>query len=115
MAVRHALTWCMALATFSSWGCGRGNVGNGDPGGSVWDERVKVAVLEPFQGKWRFNQERTLAQWKAEGMPEKEIAQVLAFYERLDDVELPPESRQAFQAAGIDERQFVQSLGNIHD
>jgi hypothetical protein len=32
------------------------------------------AIVRPFQGGWRFNQVKTLALWKTEGVPPEEIA-----------------------------------------
>lgn len=32
-------------------------------------------ILQPFQGAWRFNQTKTLAQWQADGVPPTEIAE----------------------------------------
>jgi hypothetical protein len=71
-------------------------------------------MLEPFQGKWQFDQERTLARWEAEGMSEEEIAQVRALYQKLAETEVPAEAQKMLRAAGVDPNQLAESIGRMH-
>jgi hypothetical protein len=106
------LVLCLSVASAALClsGCGQG----GQLGGSAWDDSADVAVLEPFQGKWRFDQERTLAQWEAQGMSKEEIAGVREMYQRLAEAELPAEAEKALRAAGVDPSQLAESMGRMH-
>lgn len=85
------------------------------PGGeSAWDDSVEVAILEPFQGEWKFDQNRTLAQWQAEGIPEEEVVRIREMYGKLAESEMPPEALKAMQAAGVDAAQVRKSLSTMH-
>ncbi len=104
----------VVLAALCLSACGQGGSGSGQWGGSAWDDPANVAMLEPFQGKWQFDQERTFAQWEAEGMSEEEIDQVREFYGKMAQTELPAESQKALRAAGIDPSQLAESIGRMH-
>jgi len=43
--------------------------------GSPFGNSTPAPLLQPFQGAWQFDLEKTLALWKEEGVDEKEIAQ----------------------------------------
>ena len=104
----------VVLATLCLCGCSRSDVGSSKGGGSTWDDPVRVAILEPFQGKWQFDQERTLTQWQAEGTPEEEITRIRELYGNLAEADVPPESRKALRAAGVDANQFMKSMARMH-
>jgi hypothetical protein len=109
-----AVYFVIVLAALCLCGCSRTDVGSRERGGSAWDDPIQVVLLEPFQGKWRFDQERTLAQRQAEGMPEAEINRLRELYENLAKTEVPPESLKALQAAGVDAGQFMKTMSTMH-
>ena len=47
-------------------------------GGGAAAPSAASAILNPFQGDWRFSLAKTLAQWQADGVPATEIAQAKA-------------------------------------
>lgn len=102
------------LSAFCLSGCGQGDSGSGQGGGSAWDDPANVAILEPFQGKWRFDQERTLAQWEGQGMSKEELARVRESYRRLAETEMPAEAQKALRAAGVDPNNLAESIGRMH-
>src|SRR4051794_6608239 len=55
----------VASLLLTTLGCGRSSSSSDSATG----------ILGPFQGDWRFSLSKTLAQWKAEGVPEDVIAQ----------------------------------------
>jgi hypothetical protein len=50
----------------------------GGGGGAPAAPAATPAILQPFQGNWRFSLTKTLAQWQADGVPAAEIAQAKA-------------------------------------
>jgi hypothetical protein len=49
-------------------GCSKGTEDGGAP--------APLRMLQPFQGEWQFSQPKTLARWRATGMPANNIKQV---------------------------------------
>ena len=47
----------------------------GGAGPGPFGPPVMTAVMQPFQGAWRFNLAKTLAQWQAEGATAAQIAE----------------------------------------
>ena len=61
---------------------------NGSPFGNTGPAS---ALMQPFQGKWKFDLERTLALWKAKGVAASQIAQLRAT--RQASIPLHPDLR----------------------
>ena len=60
-------------------GCDRSSSGDVAGGESPFGDRGPASpLLQPFQVKWQFDLERTLALWKAKGVPPTQIAQARA-------------------------------------
>jgi ribosomal protein L7/L12 len=58
---------CSVALSGCDAGKGRPPVRNGHARGEdFWDRPAHVTLLNPFQGKWRFDQARTFVAWKAE-------------------------------------------------
>jgi hypothetical protein len=115
MAIRRTLVLHgpVLLAAFCVSGCGQGDEG-GSEAGSVWDDTVEVAILEPFQGKWQFDKEQTLAEWRRQGMSDEEIDNLRELYRSMAKIEVPTGVQQALGAAGVDPNEAVKSMGTIH-
>ena len=116
MTLLRMLVWHgpVLLAALCLSGCGQGGPGSGQVGGSAGDDSANVAMLKPFQGKWRFDQQRTLAQWEAEGMGKEELARVRDSYRRLAETEIPAQAQEALRAAGVDPNNLAESMGRMH-
>lgn len=102
----------VVLAASYVAGCTQGDVDQNKS--SAWKHPQTVTILEPFQGEWVFDQERTLAQWQFEGMSDEALADVREQLQKLANIEMPAETRQTMRAAGIDPDDALQSLGRLH-
>lgn len=106
--LRQGILWFLISVTC---GCGARNPGMGGKRGTLWGPAVQVAALGRFQGKWVFDQERTLAAWKDAGMPQDQIESARAMYEELKHIELPPDLRRAL---GKQADQVAGTMGRMH-
>jgi hypothetical protein len=95
-------------------GCSRSDSASSSSPGSVWGEPVSVAMLEPFQGTWQFDQERTLAHMQAAGVPEEQVARIRDSYRALAAEETDPDSQRKLRSLGIDPKEFREWAGQMH-
>lgn len=61
--------------TLLSCGCDRDSAGTGTAGPAGPPAPTAASLLQPFEGAWRFDAEKTLALWEREGMPAGQVAQ----------------------------------------
>lgn len=64
-------------------GCGRapGPAGDG-ASADLWGDAVHAPLLEPFQGEWTYDFDRTAAVWQSQGIPADEIDRAQEFQQR---------------------------------
>lgn len=104
---RLSLLTSVIAATVSLAGCNNANVAD------VWGKPVHVPMLEPFQGKWQFDFDRTLAAWEAAGVPEQQIENARK-RKSQDPPKLPPELENALRAAGQNPEQHRAAMRSLH-
>lgn len=85
-----------------------------DPGhADVWGNSVRVPLLEPYQGKWRYDHDRTIAAWEAAGVPAAQIENARKLNAR-EAPGFPPEAEKALRAAGRDPEEILASMRSYH-
>lgn len=74
-----AVSLLTLLGAITLSACDRGSSGGGaGAGGGGGSSSAAPPILQPFQGSWTFSLPKTVAQWKADGVPQTEIAQAQA-------------------------------------
>lgn len=86
-----------------------------DPGDSiVFGPPAQVDLLDPYQGRWKFDFERTMAVWKSQGVPEERIEAARQFTEQLRTTEIPPHLKRALKLQDIDPEAWWEERARLH-
>src|SRR5271156_842589 len=97
--MRTAICGCMVVATIV--GCGSG-YGSG-PDDGPFGRHTDVKLLEPFQGEWTINEERTFDVWRRQGKADA-VEQTKVLRKRLTEVQEKEHAaaRGAMKLAGVE-------------
>ena len=80
----------------------------------VFGSPVQVPLLDPFQGRWKFDFERTMAVWKAQGVADRRIKSVRDFAEKNRTMEIPPDVARLLKSEGRDPQEWRDEFTRLH-